>query len=106
MKRVPEFACGLIGSILALLISLFLCLVTGSMPSYYSSANNMFVVSIFALIVSIIAIVFSCLINKNTKISSIILIISAVLLLITNLIQIISFALLLTAGIMGLVRKI
>lgn len=106
MKRVPEFVCGLIGSILALLVSLFFFVVAASLPSYYDGVNVTFAANGLGILVSIAAIVFAVLVNKKTKVSGIILIVASVVLLISNTLQIVSFALLLTAGIMALVRKV
>lgn len=106
MKRVPEFTCGLAGSILATVIALVAFIALGFRPVTETISGLGWVSNGIGVIIGIIAIVFSCLINKKTKISSIILIIAGSILFLTNFFQIVSLALLLTAGIMGLARKV
>ncbi|MEG0577989.1 MAG: hypothetical protein RR500_09040 [Bacilli bacterium] len=106
MKRVPEFTIGLIGSILSLLIAAYFFYAFGCMPAINKVADAGFISNGIGTVLSIAAIVFASLINKITKISSIILIVVAVGLFLTNFFQIVSTILLLIAGIMGLARKV
>ena len=106
MKRTVEFVLGLIGSILGLLIAVPTFVLMGFMPVTDTLSSIAFFTNIIGAIIAIIAIVFSCLINKYVKVSSVVLIITSIGLLLTNLLQIIPFILLLIAGIMGLVRKV
>lgn len=105
MKRVAEFVLGLIGSIMGILIAIPTFVFMGFMPVTEDLSGVAFVSNIVGAVIAIVAIVFSCLINKFTKLSSIILIIAAVGLLLTNFFQVIPFILLLVAGILGLVRE-
>lgn len=106
MKRVPEFTLGLIGSILALLISAYWTYVFGCMPATDPIATAGFNSNGIGVAFAIAAIVFSALINKITKTSGIILIILAVALFFTNFFQVVSSILLLIAGILSLARKV
>lgn len=106
MKRIPEFTLGIIGSIISLLMAGYWFYIFGAMPAIDPIASAGFISNGIGTVIAIVAIVFAALINKTTKASSIILIICAVILFLTNYIQIISSILLLIAGIMGLVRKI
>ncbi|MDU5107767.1 hypothetical protein [Clostridium sp.] len=106
MKRIPEFTCGLIGSILGTIIAIIAFILLGFRPSTETISGIGFVSNGIGIIIGIVAIVFACLINKNTKVSSIVLIITGTILFFTNFLQIIPLALLLVAGIMGLIRKV
>lgn len=106
MKRVPEFTCGLVGSILATIIALIAFIALGFRPATETISGIGWVSNGIGVLIGIVAIVFTCLINKKTKLSSIILIIAGAILFLTNFFQIVSLGLLLTAGIMGLVRKV
>lgn len=105
MKRTPEFVLGLVGSIMAACINAFFVIIVGFMPVTWeiTDAWGLFWLG-FAL--SIVAIVFACLVNKKTKLSGIMMIILAIIIEILNLWNIIPMILLLIAGIMCLARKI
>ena len=62
-------------------------------------------IAVVLILIAIIAIVFACLVNKKTKLSGIVMIITGVGLFLCNFFNIISTILLLIAGIMSLVRK-
>lgn len=106
MKRIPEFTCALIGSILGTIIALIAFILLGFRPVTETISSIAWISNGVGLLIGIVSIVFACLINKNTKVSSIVLIVTGTLLFLTNFIQIIPTALLLVAGIMGLVRKV
>lgn len=106
MKRVPEFVLSLIGSILSLIVSAYWFYLFGCMPATNPVADAGFISNGIGVVLAIISIVFAALIEKKTKVSSIILIIMAVALFITNFFQALSTILLLIAGIMGLARKV
>ncbi len=105
MKRTPEFVLGLVGSILATFINILFVIVVGFMPVTWevSTAWGSFWI---ASALSIATIVFSCLVNKKTKLSGIMLIILAVIIEFLNLWCLVPMILLLIAGIMCLARKL
>lgn len=117
MKRTPELVCGLIGSILATVFQLLMLLGTSalsSMPEIYeelgiyftsSDISKLYMMYTAALIASIAAIVFAALVNKKTKLSGIMMIIAAIVIELINMLNIISFVLLMVAGVMCLARK-
>lgn len=106
MKRTPEFILGLIGSIWGIVISVFTLIVTGYLPVSSFTAGLVMTISFVGLCLGILAIVFACLVNTKTKTSGIVLIVCAVSIFLTNLLQIIPAILLLIAGIMCLARKL
>lgn len=104
MNRTAEFVLGLIGSILALLTSMLFVV----LMAFVSSTGVAAMVSILAFLgvaLSLTALVFSCLVNKNPKVSGIVLIITGILIALTNFLQILFSILILISGIMCLVRK-
>lgn len=117
MKRTAEFVCGLVGSILATAFQGLMLLgtsVIASNPDIYAEmgiyfntdqVNEMYTMYAIAFVASLVAIVFSCLVNKKTKLSGIMLIILAVALEFINMLNIISFVLLMISGVMCLARK-
>lgn len=78
----------------------------GFMPAIDTLSSIAWITNAIATILAIIAIVFACLVNKKTKLSGIVMIITGVGLFLCNFFNIISTILLLIAGIMSLVRKI
>lgn len=106
MKRTAEFTLGLIGGILGVLISFPTFIFMGFMPAIDSFSTIAWVTNAIATILAIIAIVFACLVNKKTKLSGIMMIITGIGLFLCNFFNIIPTILLLIAGIMSLVRKI
>ncbi|EGT3614913.1 DUF4064 domain-containing protein [Clostridium perfringens] len=106
MKRTAEFVLGLIGGILGLLISFPTFIIMGFMPVTDSLSSIAWVTNALATVLAIVAIVFACLVNKKTKLSGIIMIITGVGLFLCNFLNIIPAILLLVAGIMSLARKI
>ena len=106
MKRTAEFVLGLIGGILGALISFPTFIFMGFMPVTDSFSTIAWVTNGIATVIAIVAIVFVCLVNKKTKLSGIMMIITGVGLFLCNFFNIISTILLLIAGIMSLVRKI
>lgn len=105
MKRTPEFVLGLVGSIFATVINAFFVIVVGFMPVTWdvSEAWGYFWI---ALAFSIAAIVFSCLVNKKTKLSGIMMIVLAILIEFFNIWNLIPVILLLISGIMCLARNL
>lgn len=106
MKRTPEFVLGLIGSIWATVIAIIAFGLSSFASETYGASGSFMGAAFVGLILSIIAIVFSCLVNSKTKASGIILIVCAVLIFITNFFQFVPVILLLIAGIMCLARKL
>lgn len=105
MKRTPEFVLGLIGSIMATVTNALFVVVVGFL-SVTSEASQVWGVFWIGLLLSIVAIVMSCLVNRMAKICGVFLIILAIMIEIFNLWNIIPFILLLIAGIMCLARKV
>lgn len=117
MKRTPEFVCGLIGGILATIFQALMLVGTRTIqsnPTVYwdlgiefstSDIDRLFTMYAIALVASILAIVFACLVNKKTKLSGIMMILAAVVMELINMLNIVSFVLLMVAGVMCLARK-
>ena len=105
MKRTTEFTLGLIGGILGTITALFTFIFAGCLPVTDSLAGIAFLSNGTGIIFGIIIIVFSCLVNKKSKLSGICLIVFSTLLFLTNFFQIIPFGLALSAGIVCLKRK-
>lgn len=110
MKRTAEFVLGLIGGIVAVIISVMSFINAGFVPLLNEDVETMvnatMISNSIGLIISIVGLVFACLVNKNAKKSGIIMIITGVLLPLFNLFTIISCILFLIAGIMCVVRKV
>lgn len=104
MKRTPEFVLGLVGSIMATVVNSFFVIMVGFMPVTWSITDSWGVFWL-GLAFSIAAIVFACLVNKKTKLCGIMMIVLSVLIVFLNLWNLVSFILLLIAGIMCLARK-
>ena len=105
MKRTTEFVLGLVGSIIATVINAFFVIVIGFMPVTWDVGEAWGYFWI-ALAFSITSIVFSCLVNKKTKLSGIMMIILSILIGFFNIWSLIPSILLLIAGIMCLARKL
>lgn len=106
MKRTAEFVLGLIGGIIGLFISLPTFILMGFAPVYDTITSIAWVTNGIATVLAIVAIVFACLVNKKTKLSGILMIITGVGLFLCNFLNIIPAILLLVAGIMSLARKV
>lgn len=116
MNRKPEKISGLIGGILAVIlmcITMFLVFQITADPSAYDDIGihfnqdditSMYLLYIPACLASIISVVAALRVEKNTKISGIVLIVCAIVLIFSNIINIVSFVLLMISGVMCLAR--
>lgn len=117
MNRKTEKICGMIGGVLAvLLMSLTMLLVfqITSNPGAYDDIgihftsddiSSMYFLYIPAWIASIAAVIAAWRVDKNTKISGIIMVLCAIVLVFSNLLNVVSFVLLMISGVMCLSRK-
>lgn len=109
MKRTAEFVLGLIGGILGIIIAFItlvgaISLLLGNEP--VEGIEIAFtVIYTIGLILSIVGLVFACRVNKNSKVSGIMMIIAGVGVFLCNVLNVASLILFLIAGIMCLTRK-
>lgn len=116
-NRKKERILGLIGALLAAALigfTLYLCIQITLEPGKYdeigihftsSDIQAMYMMYIPAFIASIISAFAALNTDKNPKICGIIMIVTAIIIIFSNIINIISFILLMCAGVMCLVRK-
>lgn len=103
MKRTTEFVLGLVGSIIATVINAFFVIVVGFMPVTWDVGEAWGTFGLHQLLA--LPQLFSCLVNKKTKLSGIMIIMLSILIGFFNIWSLIPSILLLIAGIMCLVRK-
>lgn len=116
MNRKPEKICGMIGACLATALmaySLYIAFQVSANPMKYESIGihftesdikSLYILYIPALLASIISIAAAWLVDRKTKIAGITMILSAIVIIFSNIINIVSFVLLMAAGVMCLVR--
>lgn len=116
MNRKPEKIIGMIGSILATILmagAMYIVFTITADPSRYddigihftsSDIQSLYLMYVPAMIASIASILAAWRVDKNTKISGIVMIISAIIIVFANLLNIVSFVLLMISGVMSLAR--
>lgn len=116
MNRKPEKIIGMIGSILATILmagAMYIVVTITADPSRYDDIGihftsgdiqSLYFMYVPALIASIASILAAWRVDKNTKISGIVMIISAIIIVFANLLNIVSFVLLMISGVMSLAR--
>ncbi|WP_102027124.1 DUF4064 domain-containing protein [Salirhabdus sp. Marseille-P4669] len=103
--RITEFILGLIGGIFGVLSSI-LAMFVGSIDAVFTGSTTVSSLGVSALFASIVGIIGSVVVKKRDKLGGILMIVSAIWGIISiSLFYILSFVLLLMAGLMGVFRK-
>lgn len=116
MNRKPEKITGMIGAVLATILmagAMYIVFTVTADPTKYddigihftnTDIQSLYTLYIPAFIASAVSIIAAWRVDKNTKISGIILIISAIIIVFANLLNIVSFVLMMISGVMCLSR--
>lgn len=106
MSRLPELTCGIIGSFLAILISVFTFSLITIFAPFNRIAFSLWDLNGFAVFVSMISLVLCFFLSKQPKIISIIFIAIGITLVLINFLHLIPSTLLVIAGLLGLFKKV